>query len=167
MISIADLAVSYWRLSSWVENVNVERKTAATSSLRQIKQYLNENGIEFRDYYGQKYDPGFAIDVVGVLSGEELPEEELVVAETLVPLVLQNGEVLKYGQVMLGRTPREAIANNELPPEPRKAISILIGNINQYCQSDYKDKKILPKLRWSGIKLEKQLRAIQKGRQTK
>lgn len=166
MTNIADLAVSYWRLSSWVENVNVERKAAATSSLRQIKQYLSENGIEFRDYYGKKYDPGFAIDVVGILSGENLPEEELLVAETLVPLVIQNGEVLRYGQVMLGKTPREAIANNELPPEPRKAISILIGVINQYCRSNYREKKILPKLRWCRIKLEKQLRTIQKGGQT-
>lgn len=166
MNSIADLAVSYWRLATWVDQVNVERKTAATSSLRQMKKYLDENGIEFRDYYGQKYDPGFAIDVVGILSGHNLPEEQLVVAETLVPLILQNGEVLKYGQVMLGETPREAVENNVLPPDPGKAIPLLIGSINQYCQSKYKDKKIYHKLHWCKIKLEKQLRAIQKGGRT-
>ena len=162
MNNIADLAVSYWRLVAWVDQVNVERKTAATSSLRHIKRFLDENGIEFRDYYGQKYDPGFAIDVIGILSGEGRPEEQLVVAETLVPLVLQNGEVLKYGQVMLGETPKEAVENKALPPDPGKALPVLISNINQYCRSEYKDKRIADKLRWCRSKLFKQLRAIQK-----
>ena len=163
MTDLADLAVAFWRLSAWVDNVNAERKAAATSALRQMRQYLSENGIEIRDCLGERYDPGLAFDVVGVLSGEELPEEELVVAETLVPLVLRHGEVLRYGQVMLGKAPREAAANGALPPTPERAIPSLVAAIGQYRRASYRDKKISRKLNWCGIKLEKQLRAIRKG----
>ena len=55
---LADLALAYWRLNNWVTNVNVERKTAALSSLRQINKYLKENEIEIKDFLGQQYDSG-------------------------------------------------------------------------------------------------------------
>jgi hypothetical protein len=163
-MNIGDVALAYWRLEKWVAEINVERKTAATSSLRQMKRYLDENGIELKDYLGQKYDSGFAIDVIGRTTDKDLLEDQLVVSETLVPLILENGEILKYGQVMLGEEVKTVASNNELPPDPEKAIEILNHNISQYMVAPYKDKKIVYKLRWVREKLEKQLRNIRRGK---
>ena len=163
-MNIGDIALAYWRLEKWVNETNVERKTAAISALRQMKRYLDENGIEIKDYLGKKYDSGFAIDVIGRNTEKNLPEEELVVSETLTPLILEKGEVLKFGQVILGERVKRIIPNNELPPAPSKAIEILSHNIDQYCISDYKDKRIARKLRRCKDKLEGQLKRIKAGR---
>ena len=159
-MDLGDVALAYWRLEKWVREVNVERKTAATSSLRQLKRYLDDNGIEMIDYLGQPYDSGFAIDVVGSTSDKDLPEETLIVSETLAPLILENNEILKYGKVMLGEKVKDISPNKELPPDPEKAIEILSHNIGQYCASKYKDKRIAAKLRRCKEKLGKQLRRI-------
>ena len=159
-MDIGDVALAYWRLEKWVGEVNVERKTAATSSLRQLKRFLDENGIEMRDYLGHPYDSGYAIDVIGRTTEKDIPEERLIVSETLAPLILENNEVLKYGQVMLGERVKDIASNNELPPDPEKAIEILSHNIGQYCSSKYKDKSIAAKLRRCKEKLDRQLRKI-------
>lgn len=159
-MDIGDVALAYWRLEKWVNELNVERKTAATSSLRMIKRYLDENGIEMKDYLGQPYDSGFAIDVIGRTTDKELSEDKLIVSETLAPLILENNEILKYGQVTLGEKVKEIASNKELPPDPEKAIEILSYNIGQYCSSKYKNKSIAGKLRRCKDKLEKQLRLI-------
>ena len=163
-MDIGDIALAYWRIEKWVTETNVERKTAATSSLRQLKRYLDENGIELKDYLGEKYDSGFAIDVVGRNTDKDLSEDELIVSETLTPLILENGEVLKYGKVMLGEKVKRVAPNNELPLDPVKAIEILIRNIEQYSISDYKDKIIARKLRRCKYKLQGQLKKVKTGR---
>ena len=48
MADITEIAVAAWRLEKWLDNVNVERKMAEKSSLRAIKKYLSENGINVR-----------------------------------------------------------------------------------------------------------------------
>lgn len=154
--NIGDLALAYWRLNNWVANVNVERKTAAISSLRQINRFLKENGIELKDFLGQKYDSGYAIDVLDKNTEKDLPEEDLVISETICPVITQNGEIVKYGQVILGEKVKETAANDELPPDPEKAITILTSNIEQYCHARYSDKKIVRKLKWCSIKLSNQ-----------
>lgn len=159
-----DLALACWRLEEWVDEVNVERKTKALSSLRQIKRYLSENGIEFFDYLGQKYDSGWSIDVLGIEADPNIPEEELIVVETLVPLIVENGEVIKFGQVILGEEIKERATNNELPPDPEKAIAILTSNIDTYCHAPYRNKQIVSKFRKIKEKLKKQLNRINKER---
>lgn len=163
-MDISDLALAYWRLNNWVSNVNVERKTAAISSLRQIDKYLKQNNIELLDYCGQKYDSGYAIDVIEKTTMRDLPEEELIISETISPLIIQNGEILKYGQVMLGEEVRTIDANDELPPDPEKAITILNNNIRQYCGSKYKDPQIAKKLKRCSEKLLSQLLKIRRSK---
>ena len=163
-MDIGELALAYWRLNKWVTNVSVERKSAAQGSLRQMKKYLDKNNVELLDFCGQKYDSGFAIDVIGVTTDKNLPEEEMIISETLCPLILQNGEILKYGQVMLGETIKESAANMELPPDPVKAIETLNGNISSYCKAEYRDIKIAKKLKRCSDKLKGQLIRMRKGR---
>ena len=85
-------------------------------------------------------------------------------AVTDVSFHLEKGEVLKFGQVILGERVKRIIPNKELPPAQSKAIEILSHNIDQYCISDYKDKRIARKLRRCKDKLEGQLKRIKAGR---
>lgn len=156
--NLAELALNYWRLSNWVGIVNVERKMQANSALRKMGSYLEKEGIELRDLIGQKYDDGYAADVMGIESEQDVPDENLIVIETVKPIILLNGSVIKYGQVVLGDKVKEMTTIEGLPIDPEQAIPILQKNIDQYCASKYKDKRIANKLRWCRIKLDKWLR---------
>lgn len=156
--NLAELALNYWRLSNWVGIVNVERKMQANSALRKMGSYLEKEGIELRDLIGQKYDDGYAADVMGIESEQDVPDENLIVIETVKPIILLNGSVIKYGQVVLGDKVKELTTIEGLPLDPEQAITILQKNIDQYCASKYKDKRIANKLRWCRIKLDKWLR---------
>ena len=148
-----ELAFAYWRLAKWVEAADVEHKMAATSALRQVKKFLDENNLEVIDYLGQKYDSGYAIDVLGRKSGEDLTEEELVIVETVRPIILENGEVIKYGQAFLG------IGTTEIEPSApafsvgkTKAIS---RYIDAYCEAPEHNKLTAWLLKISKERLEK------------
>ena len=159
---LGDLALAYWRLNNWVENVHVERKTGAISSLKQMERYLKSNDVELLDFLGQKYDSGYAIDVLDTDAPEGVPEENLIISETLCPLIMQRGEILKYGQVILGEKVKEVAANEELPPDPEKAITILTTGIAGYIHAPYRNKKLLHKMKWCLRKLTNQLEHIKK-----
>ena len=147
-----ELAFAYWRLAKWVDAADVEHKMAATSALRQMKKFLDENNIEIMDYLGQKFDSGYAIDVLGRKSGEELPEEELIIVETVRPIILENGEVVKYGQAFLGIGTSEAEpAVSTFSVGKTKAIS---RYIDAYCEAPDHNKLTAWLLKKSKTKLE-------------
>ena len=115
MADITEIAIASWRLEKWLNNVNVERKMAAKSALRAINKYLQENNIEVLDLVGNKFDTGLAVSVVNNES-EEKDEEKLTIIEMVKPIILQNGSVIQYGQVVLGdkvkeEKPNEVIQN--------------------------------------------------------
>ncbi len=148
-----ELAFAYWRLAKWVDAADVEHKMAATSALRQMKKFLDENNIEIIDYVGQKFDSGYAIDVLGRKSGEDLPEEELVIVETVRPIILENGEVVKYGQAFLGVGTSEAAPSTPaFNVGKAKAIS---RYIDAYCEAPEHNKLTAWLLKTSKARLEK------------
>ena len=130
-MNIGEVALAYWRLSKWVNGVNTERKTAATSSLRLLSNYLKENNIEIKDYVGQQYDVGMAFDVVGKDSEDDKQEEDLIISETLTPLILQNGEVIRFGQVTLGSEVKNNMHNIEAPVNKKDDLVIQGQNLDQ------------------------------------
>ena len=134
-MDLGDVALAYWRLDEWVKNTNVERKTAATSSLRQIRRFLDDNGIEIKDFLGQQYDIGLATDVIAKTTEEDASEEGLVISETLAPLILEYGEILKFGQVVLGTEVKAMAPNNELLLDFGKSLEELSKSIFQICDS--------------------------------
>lgn len=152
-----ELAFAFWRLSKWVESAEVEHKMAANSALRQMKKYLDNNNIEIIDYLGQQYDSGFAIDVLGRKSGEELQEEELVIVETVRPIILEDGEVIKYGQVFLG-VPSTEHTNVSSSFNAGKMKSML-RYIDAYCKDSSSDGMTSWLLKVCKSRLEKQQKA--------
>ena len=130
-MELGDVALAYWRLEKWVESVNVARKNAAISSLRMLDKFLKENKIEIIDFLGQRYDVGMAVDVIGKDSEDNLPEDVLIISETLIPLILENGEVLRFGQVILGNEVKTITQNNVAPIYDRKTLIVFGLDINK------------------------------------
>ena len=104
---LKDLAISYWRLEKWVANAPVDKKLAATSSLRNIKNYLDDNRVSIVDPVGQPYDVGMAVDVVRN-NMDESDDIEPIISETVKPIVMQNDSVIMFGQVIIGKEVKSA-----------------------------------------------------------
>ena len=148
-----ELALAYWRLAKWVDAADVEHKMAATSALRQMKKFLDENNIEIIDYIGQKFDSGYSVDVLGRKSGEDLPEEDLVIVETVRPIILENGEVVKYGQAFLGIGTPEVV--NSAPAFNVGKTKAISRYIDAYCEAPEHNKLTAWLLKTSKARLEK------------
>ena len=119
MNSIIELAVAYWRLEKWVASAPVEKKLAANSSLRTMKRFLDSNGIEIKDLTGQSFDYGMNIEVIHNDMPEDADDQKAIISETIKPMILQNGEVVSRGQVVIGLKVK---TQEVLPQQPNTKI---------------------------------------------
>lgn len=106
---VKDLAISYWRLEKWVASAPVDKKLAATSSLRNIKKFLDDSKVVIVDPVGQPYDAGMAVDVVRNNMDED-DDTTPIISETVKPIVMQNDSVIMFGQVIIGKEVKVAPA---------------------------------------------------------
>lgn len=91
--SLADLAVEWWRLERWAVD---DSKIVGRHVARRVARFLEEHGIEVVDLTGKPYEAGLAAEVL-----ERIPDEgETRVEETVSPIVLWKGTVVKQGQVV-------------------------------------------------------------------
>lgn len=104
---IRELAVAVWRLEKWLDKANVDRKLAARSALKAIRNYLDGSGVEVKDPTGARFDPGLAVEVVNH-EAEDAPEESLRIVETLTPYIYQHGELIQPARVIIGTADGEA-----------------------------------------------------------
>jgi len=105
MNNLIDMANAFWRLDKWVASVDTEKKMAAKSALRSIKKFLAENDIEIVDLTGSSFDSGLSLTVVNNES-DITEESNLVISEMIKPIVMENGAVIQFGQVIL-REPQD------------------------------------------------------------
>lgn len=139
---LKDLAISYWRMERWVNNINAERKMAANSALRTIKKYLDSNGIEILDLLGNTYDPGMAVDVINNDVPDGVDESKIVISEMIKPVIIKDGTVIQFGQVSIGLTVKKPIENKvkaEESDNTRNMSEKLIELIN--CVKSQKSNK--------------------------
>ena len=99
---IKELSVAVWRLEKWLSNLETDRKMAAKSALRGIKNYLEALEITIVDPIGGKFDPGLAIEVVNNEAPDETNDDELIIIETLSPYLYQAGELIQHARVIIG-----------------------------------------------------------------
>lgn len=142
---IRELATATWRLEKWLDNLNAERKMAAKSALRNIKKYISACNVEVKDPLGSKFDPGLAVEVVNNES-PEIPEEELIIIETIAPYVYQDGELIQYARVIIGSEIKKAKQNNEIKEEtvveaPKPQTATPSKNVPNKKKTNNKSKK--------------------------
>lgn len=100
MTELSDIAIATWRLERWINNSNVEKKLAVKSIIRTFNKYLMEQNLEIIDLTGNKFDSGLSVNVISNESNEN-DEGKLIVKEMVRPIILQEGAVVQYGQVIL------------------------------------------------------------------
>ena len=99
--SLATLAIEIWRACREAERLK-ENAIGLRYALRKIRSTLEESGITYIDAAGQPYDPGMAFDVIDI-EGETTEGVHLFIKETMAPIILLDGVLLSWGEVVLER----------------------------------------------------------------
>ena len=100
--SLAELAVEWWRLERWA-GAAAESSPQARHAARRLGHFLKEHGLEVLDVTGRPYEPGLAVEVLDAFQDAGLPAGAQVVDETVAPVVLFRGAVVRHGQVIVRR----------------------------------------------------------------
>jgi hypothetical protein len=96
--SLAELAVDCWRLERWAGSE--ESASHARHAARRLNKFLAEREVSVVDLTGRPYEPGLAVEVLDV-TGSGAAQ---VVGETVAPVVLGRGRVVRHGQVIVERS---------------------------------------------------------------
>jgi hypothetical protein len=100
--SLAELAVEWWRLERWA-GLAEESSPQVRHAARRLGRFLNEHGLEVLDVTGRAYEPGLAVEVLDAFEDTRLPQGSQVVDETVAPVILYRGAVVRHGQVIVRR----------------------------------------------------------------
>jgi maleate cis-trans isomerase len=100
--SLAELAVEWWRLDRWANRAQTAAPHARHVA-RRLGKFLSAHGLEVVDITGRAYEPGLAVEVVDAIDDARLPAGAQVVDETVAPIVLLRGTVVRHGQVVVRR----------------------------------------------------------------
>lgn len=99
--SLAELAVEWWRLGRRADSE--ETSPQARHVARRLGKFLSDLGLEVLDVTGRAYEPGLAVEVLDAFEDERLPAGSEVIDETVAPVVLFRGAVVRHGQVIVRR----------------------------------------------------------------
>jgi len=100
--SLIDLAVEWWRLDRWANGPQTDGSAAhARHVARRLAKFLDERGLSVLDLAGRPHQPGLAVEVLDVVQDARLPPGSEVVDETVSPVVLWRGTVVRHGQVIV------------------------------------------------------------------
>lgn len=97
LASLAELAVECWRL----EQGPGAQDPRARHVARRLARFLDERELSFLDLTGRPHDAGLAAEVLDVVHDAGLPPGAAFVAETVSPVVLWRGRVLRHAQVIV------------------------------------------------------------------
>jgi hypothetical protein len=100
--ALAELAVEWWRLDRWASGAH-ETGAHARHVARRLGKFLSAHGLEVLDVSGRAYEPGLAVEVLDAIGDARLPAGTQVVDETVAPVVLFRGTVIRHGQVVVRR----------------------------------------------------------------
>lgn len=101
--SLAELAVEWWRLERWGASAG-ESAPQARHVARHMGRFLSAHGLEVLDLTGRAYEPGLAVEVLDAYTDATLPAGAQVVDETVSPIVLWRGSVVRHGQVVIRKS---------------------------------------------------------------
>lgn len=103
--SLAELAVEWWRLERWATGAGHDAPGSqhARHVARRLGKFLSEHGVGVLDLAGRAYEPGLAVEVLDAVEDATLPPGSQLVDETVAPVVLWRGAVVRHGQVVIRR----------------------------------------------------------------
>jgi hypothetical protein len=109
LASLVDLGIEQWRLSTWLAGLAAAGGAGGGTTalprhaLRRIDDFLKACSLEVRGLDGQAFDAGMAARVVDAIDDPTLAEGSAVVVETVAPMVLWRGQVVRVADVVTRR----------------------------------------------------------------
>ena len=100
--SLVEIAVEWWRLDRWAAGPD-EARLVARHVARRLSQLLEHHGVEVLDLTGKPYEAGLAVEVLDSIRDPGAPTGRATVDETVSPIVLWKGAVVRQGQVVMRR----------------------------------------------------------------
>jgi hypothetical protein len=105
--SLIDLSIESWRFAKLfgrlLDKLDAGDGLRYTNQLRyflkRIDETLDTSGLKFVDLEGEPYDHGVAVSALNVADFD--PDDYLVVAQMLEPIVMNDSGLIRPGTVML------------------------------------------------------------------
>jgi hypothetical protein len=98
------LAVEHWRLGVTLKPVMESAGAAPVRhALRKMEEVLKGLGVEVKSLDGLPYDAGLAARVVEMVEDAELTKGTARIVETLSPMVMWEGKVVRGAEVVVAR----------------------------------------------------------------
>jgi hypothetical protein len=94
------LAVEHWRLVQALDADSAAQSGGARRALRKIEEFLASCELTVQHLDGHPFDAGLAVTVVDTLDDPNLPRGKIVIDETVSPLVMWRGRVVKSAEVV-------------------------------------------------------------------
>lgn len=108
-MSIAQIAAESWRYEQALSKalrrmdpMDAERFSRQYGYFaRRVEQAVAAAGLRVVDYAGQAYDVGLPVQAMNLDDFDE--DEALIITQTVEPVIMSEGRVIKTGMVMLDR----------------------------------------------------------------
>lgn len=105
--SLVNLAVEQWRLAAWLAAHGTGAGAGpARHAVRKLEEFFRQNELEVQVLDGRPFDSGLAVRVVDTVQDDTLPPGKAVIAETLSPMVLWRGQVVRPAEVVTRQSAR-------------------------------------------------------------
>jgi hypothetical protein len=99
--SLLNIGVEYHRLATWLETAGQNGTAPARHAIRKLADFLKSCELEVQSMDGKPFDPGLAVRVVDSVEDRSLPKGKAMISETLSPLILWRGSVVKAADVVV------------------------------------------------------------------
>jgi hypothetical protein len=104
--TLVSVGVEHWRLARWLKEVGGETSSAAAPArhaVRRIEDFLRACEFEVHTMDARPFDAGLAVHVVDTIDDAALAEGDVRIDETLSPMVLWRGTVVRAAEVVTRR----------------------------------------------------------------
>jgi hypothetical protein len=99
---LVELAVEWWRLDRWANGPRADATAAhARHAARRLGKFLDDRGLSALDLAGRPHEPGLAAEVLDVVPDPSLPAGAAFVEETVSPVILWRGRVVRHARVVV------------------------------------------------------------------
>ena len=105
--SFIDFIIELWRLSKMFDKMIIKMdmneqnryKSQYAWFNKKTIEFLNNENISINSLEGMPFDAGMPVTPINI--GEFKKDDELVIEQTLEPIIMQNGKLIKSGSVLL------------------------------------------------------------------
>jgi len=100
--ALINLAVEQARLANWLAaNATGAGAGPARHAIRKLEEFLQRNELSVQSLDGRPHDPGLAAQVIDVVEDPSLPPGQAIIDQTLSPMVLWRGQVVRPAEVVM------------------------------------------------------------------